>query len=163
MDGTLYDLDFPRWAEEQAARLRARGLAEAEAGARPNAPIDWANIAEELEGLSRRERRAVVSLLAIVLEHALKLQHGTEPAPRRQWTISLRTARRQALRRLRESPSLAAQIEALAAEAYEDARLTAALGLGLPEEDLPPDCPYATEALLEEAWLPVSRWGLDRD
>ena len=162
MDGgaTLYDTDFFRWAEEQAALLRARGAAEAEAGARPNEPIDWENIAEELEDLGARHRDAVVSLLAIIIEHALKLEHSTDDEPRRQWTVSVRKCQWQVNRRLRASPSLAAKRDGLVADAYGTARMSASFGINIPEDDLPPECPYETADLLDTNWLPVNRWGL---
>ncbi|NBC32027.1 MAG: DUF29 family protein [Alphaproteobacteria bacterium] len=157
---TLYDTDFYRWATEQAARLRARGEAEAEAGGRSNAPIDWENIAEELEDLGGRHRDAVVSLLAIIIEHALKLEHSTDDEPRRQWTISIRKCQWQVKKRLRASPSLAAKRDDLVADAYENARMSASFGINIPEDDLPPECPYETADLLDTDWLPVNRWGL---
>jgi hypothetical protein len=60
---------------EQARMLRAA----ADAGW--NAPIDWVNVAEEIESLGRSERHARVSHIGIVIEHLLKLQASpaTEP------------------------------------------------------------------------------------
>ena len=158
--GSLYETDFYRWAQEQAALIRARGASEAESGTRPNTPIDWEHIAEELEDLGGRHRDALVSLLAVILEHALKLEHSTDDQPRRQWIISVRKCQDQALERFEDSPSLAAQKGALIARAYRRGRSSAILGINIPEEDLPPDCPYDTADLLDPSWLPVNRWGL---
>jgi len=44
-----YDDDFYLWTQEQAAALR-----EADA-ARLNAPLDWENLAEEIESLERND------------------------------------------------------------------------------------------------------------
>lgn len=157
---TLYDTDFYRWASEQAARLRARAAAETETGLRSNEPIDWENIAEELEDLGGRHRDALVSLLAIVIEHALKLEYSSDDRPRRQWTLSVRKTQQQIKKRFRRSPSLSSQRDDLVAEAYEGARLSASFGMDIPEDELPPDCPYETADLLDETWQPVNRWGL---
>ena len=74
--GSLYDQDLVLWSEEQARELRAA------ANAGWNAPIDWENVAEEIESLGRSERHALASHLAIVIEHLMKLQASpaTEPA-----------------------------------------------------------------------------------
>ncbi len=64
----LYDQDLVLWSEEQARALRAA----ADAGW--NAPIDWENVAEEIESLGRSERHALASHIALVIEHLLKLQ-----------------------------------------------------------------------------------------
>ena len=158
--GTLYDTDFYRWAQEQAALLRARGAAEAQSGVRPNAQIDWEAIAEELEDLGGRHREALLSLFSILIEHALKLEYGIDDRPRRQWTVSLRKSQQHVTKRMRRSPSLASRKEDLVAEAYHDARQSASIGIDLPEHELPPDCPYETNDLLDSHWLPVNRWGL---
>ena len=45
----LYGEDFVRWTEEQAAALRrAKGS---------NPPLDWENLAEEIESLGKSDRR----------------------------------------------------------------------------------------------------------
>lgn len=157
MDGlaALYDRDFVAWTADQATRLRA------EAARRPNSGLDYTHLAEEVEAMGESERRAVVSLLAIVIEHALKLEHAPEREPRRQWTLSVRKCQRQVNRRLDRSPSLKAQLDTLVAEAFEDGRFAAAAGLTLPEDDVPPECVYATADLLDETWLPVNRWGAE--
>ena len=47
----LYDEDFVRWTEEQAAALR-RAKSLRPAGSRgSNLPLDWENLAEEIESL----------------------------------------------------------------------------------------------------------------
>ena len=63
----LYEQDFVRWAETQAAALRDA----ARSGA--NLPLDWDNLIEEVESLGRSERRELERRLAAVLEPLLKL------------------------------------------------------------------------------------------
>src|SRR5512144_2336937 len=48
---SVYEEDFMRWAEAQAKGLRRA----AEAGS--NLPLDWYNLAEEIESLGRSQRR----------------------------------------------------------------------------------------------------------
>jgi len=60
----LHDVDFYRWTEDQAARLRAQPfVAEA---------LDADNLAGEIEDMGRSEIREVSSLLHQTLAHLLK-------------------------------------------------------------------------------------------
>ena len=56
--GGLYDQDLVLWTEEQARELRVA------ANAGWNAPIDWENVAEEIESLGKSERRTLASHIA---------------------------------------------------------------------------------------------------
>ena len=97
---SLYDRDLALWAVQQARELRAA----ADAGW--NAPIDWENVAEEIESLGKAERHALASHISIVIEHLLKLQVSPASEPVRGWRDSVRRARREIERLLHESPSL---------------------------------------------------------
>ncbi len=59
-----YDHDFFAWALAHAALLR---------NGRPD-QADLENIAEEIEGLARSDRRAAVSYIGTILEHMMKLR-----------------------------------------------------------------------------------------
>jgi uncharacterized protein DUF29 len=74
---SVYEQDFVRWAETQAETLRRA----AEDGS--NLPLDWYNLAEEIESLGRSQRRELRSRLATIIEHLLKLQFSSavEPLP----------------------------------------------------------------------------------
>ena len=48
---SLYDEDFVAWTQQQAKALRAA------AGSRTNQPLDWENLAEEVEDLGKSVRR----------------------------------------------------------------------------------------------------------
>ena len=65
----LYEQDFVRWTEAQAAVLR-RG-----AETKSNLPLDWTNLAEEVESLGRSQRRELRGRLATIVEHLLKLEY----------------------------------------------------------------------------------------
>ncbi len=66
----LYEEDFVRWTEQQSRALREA----AEVGT--NLPLDWENLAEEVESLGASQRRELRSRLAVILEHLMKLQHS---------------------------------------------------------------------------------------
>lgn len=101
---SLYDQDLVLWSEQQARALRAA----AEAGW--NAPIDWENVAEEIESLDRFERHALASHIAIIIEHLLRLQASPAQEPVRGWRDTIRRVRREIERLLEESPSLRREV-----------------------------------------------------
>jgi hypothetical protein len=114
--GDLYDQDLVLWSEEQGRALRAA------AGAGWNAPIDWANVAEEIESLGRSERRALASHIAIVIEHLLKLQASPATEPARGWRDTIRRARQKIEDVLEESPSLRQEVADLVTRQTSRAR-----------------------------------------
>jgi hypothetical protein len=105
--GDLYDQDLVLWSEEQGRALRAA------AGAGWNAPIDWENVAEEIESLGRSERHALASHIAIVIEHLLKLQASPAAEPARGWRDAIRRTRQKIEDVLEESPSLRRDVAGL--------------------------------------------------
>lgn len=95
MSRTLYEQDFYAWANRNAQLIRAGKLSE----------IDVENIAEELEGMGRSEKRAFINRLAILLAHLLKWHF--QPALRsRSWQYTIRAQRDQLYDLLEDSPSL---------------------------------------------------------
>lgn len=109
-DATLYDVDFYAWTQAQAAALREV------ARQRLNAPLDWENLAEEVDDLGRSVRRELRSRIAAVIEHLLKLEHSPALAPRYGWMGSITRQREEIERLLGDSPSLRREIEAMIAK-----------------------------------------------
>src|SRR2546421_9988813 len=97
---TAYDLDFYEWTQEQARVLREA------ASARVNLPIDWENVAEEIESMGRSDLSAASSQLARVIEHLLKLEYSPAREPRAGWEDSVALHPVQAEGILADSPSL---------------------------------------------------------
>lgn len=114
--GSLYDQDLVLWTEEQARQLRAA------ASSGWNAPIDWENVAEEIESLGRSERHALASHVAIVIEHLLKLQASPSNDPVRGWRDTIRRARGEIERRLVDSPSLRRDVASIIGQEVPRAR-----------------------------------------
>jgi hypothetical protein len=82
-----YEEDFYAWALDQAERLRAQ------AALRPNEPLDWENLAEEIEGLARSDWRSCASLLEQILIHLLELAFSTAEEPRSHWMAEVTSFR----------------------------------------------------------------------
>jgi len=68
----LYEDDTVAWAENQAAALRAaaRGTSDQ--------PLDWENLAEEIEDLSKSIKRGVHSHIRNIIEHLIKLEYSPQ-------------------------------------------------------------------------------------
>ena len=104
----LYDRDFVLWTEEQAAALRRAKDS--------NLPLDWENLAEEIESLGKSDRRALTSRIRRILHHLLKLEVLPADDARAGWRSTIRDARAQIKELLRDSPSLRRHIEGMLAE-----------------------------------------------
>ena len=140
---SLYDTDFVRWVESTAAQLRAQDYAN----------VDWANLIEEIEDMSRRERKSLESNLVVVLLHLLKWQYQ----PQQQtgsWRSSIREHRRRIKSDLKESPSLKPYLQEIFVEIYAEARAQAADETDLPLDTFPIDCPYTPDQAIDSDFLP---------
>src|SRR5579862_6648514 len=103
----LYDRDFLLWTEEQATALRhAKGA---------NLPLDWENLAEEIEDLGKSRRLELGSQVRRILRHLYKLEASPADGPRAGWRTSIRDARAQIDDVFDESPSLRRLIDAVLA------------------------------------------------
>lgn len=157
MDSRIgYDTDFCAWTEEQGRLLREA------ARERINTPIDWENVAEEIESMGRSELRAVESALVRVIEHLLKLEFSPAAGPRNGWKATVTEHRGRLRRDLKSSPSLRGKIDL--SEIFETARPMALYGLAQDGDavgPLPVSCPYPLERLLDADWWPVNRHGLE--
>ena len=96
----LYEADFVRWTEQQSLALRAAGRSAT------NLPLDWENLAEEIESLGRSQRRELRSRLAVIIEHLMKLDHSPAVDPRTGWMETIGRERLNAEDLLQDSPSL---------------------------------------------------------
>jgi hypothetical protein len=104
----LYEEDTVAWAENQAAALRAAAQGNS------NQPLDWENLAEEIEDLSKRERHDLASRVSTIIEHLLKLTYSPSVEPRSGWQQTVRRSRNKIDRILRASPSLRREVTSIA-------------------------------------------------
>ena len=94
-----------------------------------NAPIDWENVAEEIESLGKSDRHALASHIAIVIEHLLKLQASPASMPARGWQDTILRARGEIEQLLADSPSLRGEIAGLITKGFRRARALVRVGL----------------------------------
>ncbi|PZD70281.1 hypothetical protein C1752_14786 [Acaryochloris thomasi RCC1774] len=139
----LYNTDFVEWADQTAELLKQGKFSE----------LDIENLIEEVEDLGNRHRDALESQLTRLLMHLLKWQY--QPDKRSgSWSGSIREARKQIRRLLRNYPSLKNHLTAKFDICYQDAVEDAADETGLPLETFPADCPYTAEQTLDSESLP---------
>jgi hypothetical protein len=102
-----YDGDLALWAEDQARALRSA------AQARTNLPVDWENVAEEIESLGKSQGRELASRMRTVLIHLMKLQASPATDPRAGWRATIRRERVEIRGVLKDSPSLGPTVPAV--------------------------------------------------
>ena len=125
--GARYDEDFVHWTEEQAAALRQ---AQSSPGG-SNRPLDWENLAEEIESLGKSDRRELRSQMTRILRHLLKLDVSSATEPRAGWRATINEARIEIEGLLEDSPSLRREIGGLIQKQIRAAARLAADDLGL--------------------------------
>ena len=93
---SLYEKDYALWLDRTIADLKAKRL-EA---------IDWQNLIEEVEDLSRRERQELKSRLTNLLEHIIKRSYISLPECYRGWVNTIVREQQEIESLLSDSPSL---------------------------------------------------------
>ncbi|MCL1469189.1 DUF29 domain-containing protein [Argonema antarcticum] len=140
---SLYETDYVRWVEITAEQLRNQNYAS----------VDWTNLIEEIEDMSRSGRKSLKNNLVVLLLHLLKWQYQPEYRSG-SWRGSIREHRRRINDDLKDSPSLIPYLQEVFAECYANARLQAADETSLSLENFPLDCPYARELAIDPDFLP---------
>jgi hypothetical protein len=138
-----YEDDFVACLEDQARRARS-GDGDS---------LDLDNIAEELEGMARSDRREIKNLLVVLLVHLLK--HAFQPRRRSSGSRAAIAEQRQRISAvIEDSPSLQPFPASILDRCYADARSRAALETGLPPTAFPESCPFRIGSVLDPGWLP---------
>jgi hypothetical protein len=146
MTKAAYDTDFYAWTQAQAEALRSKNWPA----------LDLTNLAEEIESLCRRDRRAITHQLERLLLHLLKwaYQPGERNRRGRSWLGSMLQARHEIAQLIAESPSLHDYPAQQLTEAYRHARAQAAIQTSLPLTTFPETCPWSLTQVLDEDFWP---------
>jgi len=137
----FYDKDIIQWVEKQVSLIKEQRYTE----------IDWVNILEEIEDLSKREKQRFLSSIRLIIQHLLKWEYQPEKKTT-SWEITIKRERNHLKRYLRDTPSLKrywADLETI----YGDARADAANETGISDWDFPEICPYCVEQIKSD-WFP---------
>jgi hypothetical protein len=120
---TGYDTDLALWAEIQARARRNAGHAGT------NLPIDWENVAEEIESLGKSQGRELAGRIRAILLHLLKLQASPAVEPRLGWRETIQVQRAEIEALMADSPSLRPSVPGVIETELGKARRVAALAL----------------------------------
>lgn len=139
----LYERDFCQWAEQTAQRLRDGNFSDP----------DLANLIEEIEDLSRSQKRSLLSNLRVLLLHLLKSQHQPEKRSP-SWRSSIIENRIRIEDAFEESPSLKPYFAENFNKTYQKARKQAAAETELPIGTFPEQPIFTVEDALNDEFIP---------
>jgi len=141
----LYESDYHQWLSEMIKLIQNSQFSQ----------LDYANLCEELEALSRSEKRAVESLLEQILIHLLLYQYWKTEREynANHWRAEIITFRNQ-INRYLDSQTLKNYLESRLAKLYQDALKVVKTKSEL--RILPIDCPYTFTQILDiDYFLPI--------
>jgi len=146
-----YDEDFYAWTQDQAKRLRTQ------ARLHQNEPLDWQELAEEVEDLGKSELHTCQSLTDQIIAHLLKLQCSRSVEPRAGWETEIAAFRTALERRL--TPTIKARLESDLEEHFRQAKRLVRPSFQEFEPHrlalLPEACPYTLDQIIgRDDWLP---------
>jgi hypothetical protein len=145
-----YDSDLALWAEEQARALRDAACTAS------NLPIDWENVAEEIESLGKTQARELASRIETILLHLIKLETSPSAEPRTGWRETIQEQRSEIEQLLADSPSLRPTAPGVITKRLPAARKRARIALGEygePTRVDPDALNYAVEQVIGD-WFP---------
>ena len=157
----LYEKDFYLWVMENLKLLKNKEYDL----------VDWENLLEEIEDMRQRHYDAMVSYMAVIMEHLYKWENFRYSQDMgHDWIETIYTHRRKVARIFRKHPSL--RVKAQEKEVLQEVEGVHALidWFKLPrnkalvqfyfkgriptEKDFPQECPYTFEQIMEhEPWL----------
>ena len=144
----LYNQDYQLWLETTLEQLRKSEYSQ----------VDWENLLEEIEGMTRSDKRALKSLLTRLFEHFLKLAYLESEREYNQagWKGEIRNFRVRIKRLLKDSPSLKPYLAEIIEECYQDSKRITCDKMQISTEQFPSDSIADLEQILDENWLPIN-------
>jgi hypothetical protein len=136
----LYEQDFNLWTEQMAIAIRERNVID----------MDWDNLLEEIDDMSKSEKRSLESYLERLIEHILKLQYWESEYQRnyRHWRAEVTNFRNRIKRIVSRSPSLNNYMSEVYSGIFQDA-----VDAQSNEFEIPDDCFIPLEKMLEKDYF----------
>jgi hypothetical protein len=140
----VYDVDFIEWLDEQARLLRARQFTA----------LDFDNLAEEIEALSRSQRREFKSRFTVLLMHLLKWHYQPEFRCN-NWKSILYQQRSEIEAHIDDMPSILNEFQNQdwQINAWKRAVEDVSEETGVFLQNFPDSCPWTTDQVLSD-WFP---------
>jgi len=140
----LYELDSYLWIEKTIEVLKTQNLND----------LDIENLIEELESLGKRDFNKVRSLLRQIMVHLLLLEYWSEEYDRnhRHWRGEIVAFRDDLQENL--TTTLKNKLIEEMEQIYSVALNVVINKTGLLQDDIPLDCPYSFQQLLDKTWYP---------
>jgi NAD-specific glutamate dehydrogenase len=140
---SLYEIDNEQWLEQTIDLLKNNRLEE----------LDLEHLIEELEELSRRDKKMVERFLEQIIRHLLLCQYWTSEYEynANHWQAEITSFRTQINEDLTQN--LRNHLRENRTKIYEKALKYVRQKTGY-DIVFPEDCPYTLEQLLEINWLP---------
>lgn len=135
----LYDQDFYKWTQEQAALLKAGEFSR----------LDVVNLAEEIESMGKNQKKELISRLTILLMHLLKLDYQ-QKRKSKSWLKIIATQRTEIEFLLYDNATLKHELPELLTRAYRAAVKQAATETGIKIGKFPFSCPFTMNRIMEE-------------
>ncbi|MGK7931801.1 MAG: DUF29 domain-containing protein [Microcystaceae cyanobacterium] len=147
---SLYELNYDHWLEKTIYLLQENKFNE----------LDKQHLIEELEALSRRDKRAVERLLEQIIGHLLLLQYWTTESDynANHWQAEIISFRTQLNEDLTQN--LRNHLQENKTRIYVKGLRYVRQKTGY-QVTFPEDCPYTLEQILDLDWLPLA--SLDSD
>lgn len=140
---SLYDVEYDQWLARTISLLKENRFNE----------LDKEHLIEELEDLSRREKKTVERFLEQIIRHLLLWQYWTAEHDynANHWQAEIMSFRTQINEDLTQN--LRNHLQENQVKIYEKALNYVKQKTGY-EVDFPENCPYTLDQLLEMNWLP---------
>ena len=139
----LYSTDFNLWTEQTIAALKSGDLQA----------LDLDNLIEEIEAMTRSDKREIFNRLKVLIMHLLKCQYQPQKKTN-SWIKTINEQRDQIELVLADSPSLRPYLTSKLGEIYKKAKRDAVTETKLTPETFPTDCPFTEEQILDSEYFP---------
>ncbi|MGL5077670.1 MAG: DUF29 domain-containing protein [Waterburya sp.] len=141
MNKVKYEEDYYLWTQTMVENLKNKDYLK----------VDWDNLIEEIDDMGKSQKRAVESLLLRLTEHLLKLKYWETEKERnkKHWQSEVVNFRVLLRKRLKESPSLKANLAEMYVEILPDSKRSISKLFDLPET-----IELTLTQVLDEDWFP---------
>lgn len=140
---TLYETDFNLWIEQTVNQLKNGDMGG----------LDLENLIEEIEAMTRSDKREIFNRLKVLIMHLLKCKYQPNKKTN-SWIKTINEQRDQIELVLEDSPSLKPYLASKLEDCYKKAKRDAITETKLPPDKFPSDCPFTQSQILDPDFFP---------